>query len=70
MTSDHTRRPYPQEQPGDERDKLALREYVKRCRQDPNFTPAMELVRRFGRVAIGELERKWSREVQRMYRPS
>lgn len=62
-------RSYPQDHPGDERDALALREYVKRVRLDPNFGPAMELVRRFGRVAIGELERKWGREVERMYAP-
>lgn len=67
MSSKSPSTSYPQDHPGDERDQLALREYVKRVRQDPNFKPAMELVRRFGRVAIGELDRKWKREVARMY---
>lgn len=66
--SSSKKKSYPQDHPGDERDRLALREYAKRCRQDPHFKPAMELIRSFGRVALGELDKQWTREVKRMYR--
>jgi hypothetical protein len=42
------------------------RNHVANARRDPRFKTAMEFVRSYGRLGLAELDRRWTREVERM----